>query len=108
MTPPLPAPRNSEKSVPLACTPRYIVPPCVLSVSLCVPTGLLDWCRYVGVRIVLLAYGQLIALCPGHCEQIVQFVPLSPYGRQDTLRLCAACHCEQIVHKALVVKLCAM
>ena len=65
VTPSLPAPRNSEKSVPLACAPcRIVPPPCVLSVSLCVPTGLLDWCRYVGVRIVLLAYGQLIALSP--------------------------------------------
>ena len=27
VTPPLPAPRNSEKSVPLACTPCRIVPP---------------------------------------------------------------------------------
>ena len=64
VTPPLPESRNSEKSLPLACTPCRIVPPHVLSVSLCVPTGLLDCGRYVGVRIVLLAYGQLIALSP--------------------------------------------
>ena len=113
--PPLPVPRNSEKSVPLACTPCRIVPPCVLSVSLCVPTGLLDWCRYVGVRIVLLAYGQLIALSPWplwtDCA-ICPLVTLRETRRPEAVRCmslwtnCAKCSGgEAVCH---VNKLCKM
>ena len=115
VTPPLSVPRNSEKSVPLACTPCHIVPPCVLSVSLCVPTGLLDCGRYVGVRIVLLAYGQLIALSPWSLWTICAICPLVTLRetrRSEAVRCmslwtnCAKCSGGEAVRH--VNKLCKM